>query len=545
MLSNRRRTWALSWPLPAVALFFLATNLSRADDAPDWAYRKLQSPPVPAVRERGWVKNPIDAFIAARLDHAGLQPSPAADRATLLRRLTYDLTGLAPTQAERDAFLNDTAADAYDKAVERLLASVQFGERWAQHWLDVVRFSESEGFKLDKHRHDAYRYRDYVIRAFNGDLPYDRFVQQQLAGDELEPNNPDALIATGFLRLHPEESNGANYRQIRQDVLDDVTEVVGLTFLGLTVGCARCHDHKFDPIAQEDYFRLQAFFTPILQRDDLPLVSAAGCGAYEKKMEAWRAATSEVRGEIDDMLKPVRQQVFTEITAALDPDTSTALRMPMEARSPMQKQLAMLGGKQIERRYLKMHQRFGPKDRARYDSLKKKLSEYDHLKPAPLPMAMGVRDVGPKPPPTHRLAGGDIRRPKEVVEPGFPECLDPRAPEIRPPAERPDSTGRRTALARWLTQPDHPLTARVIVNRLWAQYFGKGIVATPSDFGKMGQAPTHPELLDFLAAELVRQNWSLKAIHRLIVTSATYQQISDCGLGGGGVHPNPQSAIES
>ena len=211
----------------------------------------------------------------ARLEKDGLRPNPQADKLTLLRRVTFDLTGLMPTPAQRDAFLADTSADAYERLVDRLLRSPRFGERWAQHWLDVVRYAETEGFKIDKLRPDAYRYRDYVIRACNDDLPYDRFVRQQVAGDELEPDNPEALVATGFYRLPPEDSNGSNYRLIRQDILDDITEVFGVAFLGLTIGCARCHDHKFDPLSQKDYYSLQAFFAPMMQRDDLPLASAA------------------------------------------------------------------------------------------------------------------------------------------------------------------------------------------------------------------------------------------------------------------------------
>jgi hypothetical protein len=512
-------------------LSLVVSPLSRcaaAEDAPEteWAYRRLQRPVAPAIEHKCWVQNPVDAFILARLEKAGLQPNPQADRLTLLRRVTYDLTGLAPTDAERDAFLKDASADAYEKVVEHLLASSHFGERWAQHWLDVVRYSETEGFKIDRIREQAYRYRDYVIQAFNSDMPYDRFVRQQLAGDELEPDNPDAVVATGFLRLHAEESNGSNYRQIRQEILDDITEVTGMTFLGLTVGCARCHDHKFDPIPQEDYFRLQAFFSPLLQRDDVPLIPRRECKLYEDKMRDWMGKTQPIRDEIEGMLKPIGEAVFKEIAETLDPETQQAIKMPSEQRNPLQWQLAVLGGKQIERRLLRRHLRLTPEQRTRYNSLKKQLEGFDKVRPTELPMAMAVCDVGPVAPATYRLAGGDYRRPKEKVEPGFPECLDSREPQIKSPPGRPNSTGRRSALAQWLSQPDHPLVSRVIVNRLWSQYFGKGIVATPNDFGKMGQAPTHPELLDYLASELAAKGWSLKAIHRLIVTSNTYRQAS-------------------
>jgi hypothetical protein len=523
-----RQIPGLSWPLVACLVILGANSLSPRAGAADvteaaWPYRRLCRPAVPQVRGQDWLKNPVDAYVLARLEKVGLRLAPCADRRTLLRRVTYDLTGLAPTSAECAAFEHDAMPDAYGKVVERLLASPHFGERWAQHWLDVVRYSETEGFKIDRFRPSAFRYRDYVIRAFNSDLPYDRFIRQQLAGDELEPDNPDAQIATGFLRLHPEESNGSNYRQIRQEILDDVTEVVGTTFLGLTIGCARCHDHKFDPIPQEDYFRLQAFFAPMLQRDDVSLLPSAEYQPREQKMHIWLEKTAELRREMDGMLKPIGAAIFKEIAETLDTETQESLRLTAAQRTPLQRQLALLGGKQIDNRFLRMYRRLSPERRAHFEELKKKLAEFDAVKPAELPVAMAVCDVGPEAPPTYRLGGGDYHRKKEQVQPGFPECLDDREPEIHAPA---GSTGRRAALAQWLSQPDHPLTGRVMVNRIWAHYFGKGIVGTPNDFGKMGQAPTHPELLDYLASELVRNGWSLKAIHRLIVMSATYRQAS-------------------
>jgi hypothetical protein len=485
-------------------------------------FRKLARPALPAS-SAAWVRNPIDAYIFARLAKAGIQPSADAQRLALLRRVTYDLTGLAPSPAETEAFLADASPDAYERVVDRLLQSPHFGERWAQHWLDVVRYSETEGFKVDRYRPDAWRYRDYIIRAFNEDLPYDRFVQQQLAGDELEPENPEALIATGFLRLHAEETNGANYQQIRQDVLDDITEVTGLAFMGMTIGCARCHDHKFDPVSQQDYFRLQAFFAGVVQKDDVPLLYGEARKAFDEKHAVWSEKTQSLRDELAEILKPVMRQVFEESVVALDEATQEALKADPATRTAMQCQLATLGGKQIFRKHEKMHRRLKGNDKTHYDEVKKKLDAFDAIKPE-MPVAMAVVDAGRTPPPTHVLGGGDYRRVKKEVQPGFPECLDPPVPEIKP---LPSSSGRRAALARWLTRPDHPMTSRVIVNRLWHHYFGKGIVATPNDFGNMGQAATHPELLDFLATELVAKGWKLKAIHRLIVTSAAYRQTAD------------------
>jgi len=477
------------------------------------SFAALKRPAIPQVCNAEWVRNPIDAFVLARLEKAGLQPNPPADKLTLLRRVTFDLTGLLPTPAEREAFLGDHAADAYERLVERLLRSPHFGERWAQHWFDVVRFAETDGFKVDSLRPEAWRYRDYVIRAFNNDLPYDRFVAQQIAGDKLEPNNPDALIATGFYRLPPEEVNGSNYRQIRQDILDDITDVFGVTFLGLTLGCARCHDHKFDPLTQKDYYRLQAFFTPLMQRD-LPLASAAEQAVYQERLAQWEQATKAWRAQCDALLAKHRQAIRQEVIATFDPETQQALATLEAKRTPLQRQLAALAGKQLDRRMSRAYRRLSKEQRAIYDALQKKIAAG---KPEPLPVAMGVADIDGEPPPTYRLATGNYLRPRERVQPGFPECLA---------AHGQPCGGSRADLARWLCQPDHPLTSRVIVNRLWQHYFGVGIVATPNDFGAQGEKPTHPELLDYLASELVRQGWKLKAIHRLIVTSATYRQAS-------------------
>jgi hypothetical protein len=501
---------------------------TQEDRNPTWPLVPLSRPAVPAVpakREAATVRNPIDAFVLARLEKAGLVPCPQADKPTLLRRVTFDLTGLAPTPEERAAFLADTAPDAYERLVDRLLASPRFGERWAQHWLDVVRYAETDGFKANRLRPEAYRYRDYVIRAFNADLPYDRFLSQQLAGDELEPDNPEALVATGFFRLPAEDVNASNYRQMRQDLFDDITDVFGLTFLGLTLGCARCHDHKFDPLTQKDYYRLQAFFTPLVHRD-LPLASAEEQASHARQMEKWEAATKAIRSELATMLDPIREQVFQELVLTFDPDTQAALRTPAAKRTPLQVQLAMLADKQLAKRYRLLYRRLKPEARKRYDELQKQLASFDSLKPPPLPVATGATDGGTEAPDTHRLAGGNYLRPREVVRPAFPGCLCATAPRIDPPTGSLAGTGRRSALARWLCQPENPLTARVIANRIWKHHMGPGIVGTPNDFGAMGQGATHPELLDWLAAELVARAWSLKALHRLIVTSATYRQAS-------------------
>ncbi len=332
--------------------------------APEWPFDPPQRTSLPEVRLKSWVRNPLDTFVLARLEKAGLRPNPPADKLTLLRRVTFDLTGLMPTPAERNAFLADDSPDAYERLVDGLLRSPHFGERWAQHWLDVVRYAETEGFKLDKLRPEAYRYRDYVIRVCNDDLPYDRFLGQQIAGDELEPDNPDALIATGFYRLHPEETNASNYRSVRQDILDDVTDVFGVTFLGLTMGCARCHDHKFDPIPQSDYYRLQAFFAPLVHRDDLVLAPAPERARYQQQLSKWEEATRPLRDRCEVMLVAPRQAIFAELLATFDAETRQALTTPARKRTPLQRQLAVLAGKQVDRRLGRAHRRLSKEQRA-------------------------------------------------------------------------------------------------------------------------------------------------------------------------------------
>src|SRR5262245_12594073 len=284
--------------LPTLAgwmVLCLAAPLRAGDSSADTS--PLFQPPrraaLPTVKDKSGIVNPIHSFLRGRLEAVGLTASPPADKLRLLRRVTFDLTGLPPTVAEQEAFLADSSADAYRKVVDRLLASPRYGERWAQHWLDLVRYAESDGFKADDLRPEAHRYRDYVVRALNNDLPYDRFVRQQLAGDELEPDNPDALVATGFLRLWPDEFNAANLEQRRQEILDDVTDVTGQVFLGLTFGCARCHDHKYDPILQTDYFRLQAFFAPMQPRDDLVAAASSRLKEYAAQLQASPRASTQ------------------------------------------------------------------------------------------------------------------------------------------------------------------------------------------------------------------------------------------------------------
>jgi uncharacterized protein DUF1553/uncharacterized protein DUF1549 len=518
-----------------VAYLALHVSSSRAAEPGfhhgQWPFNSPVRPTPPNIDNPAWAANPIDRFIAADLQKARLHPGREADKSALLRRVTYDLVGLPPTPAELDAFLRDNSPDAYTRVVDRLLASPRFGERWAQHWLDLVRYADTEGFKADQLRPNAYLYRDYVIDSFNTDRPFDEFIRQQIAGDELEPDNRDALIATGFLRLYPDEDNAANLFQRRQEILDDVTDTTSLVFLGLTMGCAQCHDHKFDDIPQTDYYRLQAFFVSMTQRDDLTVADPATIAAYQNQLAQWQEATATIRHNIEIVLKKAhaaRQKFYLE---KYEPAITAAYLKPADERSPFEEQIARMLRWRLDRLFEEksMTDKLSADEKAKFAELQKQLAEFDSLKPKQLPIAMAVGDVSRSAPPTHLLEGGSWKRPEAELTPGFPEVLGATAPETIP-AKRIHSheptTGRRTQLADWLTRPDHPLTARVIVNRLWQQHFGRGIVATPSDFGVQGERPTNPELLDWLAVELVENDWSLKHIHRLIVTSAAYRTSS-------------------
>jgi hypothetical protein len=526
--------------------------LATADEAGfhrgEWPFRPLERPAVPSVQNEAWVQTTVDRYILAELEKRGLQPSPRADKATLLRRVTFDLTGLPPTPEELTTFLNDHSPQAFERVVERLLASPRYGERWARHWLDLVRYADTAGFKRDYLRPDAFRYRDYVIGALNEDLPYDRFIQQQLAGDEMEPDNPAAIIATGMIRLYPEEATASDFVKLRQDILDDITEVTGFAFIGLTLGCAKCHDHKFDPITQADFFRWEACFSTIVPRDDVPAMAPQEREKYASQLQAWEAATSEIRQQIEELVEPVRKQAMQDLTVAYDADTKAAWLTPSEKRTTRQQQLWLLSRRQLTLLLAKRLKRMEGAAKTKYDDLQKQLAAWDHLKPQTPPTAMSVMDGAGPAPPVHILATGDYRKPLAEVTPGFPEFLgnpwqvsaelnplsnpavEAPSSSLTPPTPAPSSNRRRAELARWLTHPEHPLTARVMMNRVWQHHFGRGIVVTANDFGAMGAAPTHPLLLDWLAAEFVSQGWSLKAMHRLILKSAVYQQSSQVDL---------------
>ena len=489
------------------------------EDRAFWSFQPLKRPDVPEVNDRAWSRNAIDRFIVKKLHENGLEPAVEADRSMLLRRAYFDLTGLPPSPEEIDRFLSDDSPQAYEKLIDRLLESPEYGERWARHWLDLVRYAESDGFRQDAYRPQAWRYRDYVIASFNADKPYSQFVTEQLAGDETAPDRAEALVATGYLRHWIYEYNQRDVRTQWTDILNDVTDTTADVFLAMGVSCARCHDHKFDPILRNDYYRLQAFFTPILPRDDIPAASAAERKAFQQQQDKWLAATAEIRAELDAMNAPFALRAAESAITKFPPDIEAMMRKPVAERDPLEAQLAALAWNQVTIEQEKVSTKVKDEQKERYEELVAKLAKFEDLKPKALPSAMTVTDVGPTPPPT-TIPG--VRR-AEPIPPGYLTMLDPTSAAVEP---LPNSSGRRTALAKWITEPENPLTWRVIVNRVWQQHFGRGIVSSTSDFGRLGTKPTHPELLDYLATEFVANGESFKKLHRLIMTSATYRQTS-------------------
>lgn len=484
------------------------------EDRQWWAFmpvKKVAPPKMPPG-----ARNAIDGFVRARLQEAGLKPAPEAAKTALIRRVTFDLTGLPPTPEEVTAFVADNSPDAYERLVDRLLASPGFGERMARSWLDLVRYADSDGYRIDDYRPNAWRYRDYVIRAFNADKPYDRFVQEQLAGDELFPDDPDALIATGYLRHWIYEYNSRDVRGQWNLILNDLTDTTGDVFLGLGVQCARCHDHKFDPILQKDYYRLQAYFAPILPREDQVAATASEKAEHARKLASWDQKTADLRGQINQVEQKYLDKAEHDAIIKFPDEIQAMIQKPADKRAPLESQLASLAWRQVEYDWNRVDRLISGENKEKLIALRRQLSELSKDKPLPLPVAFGVSDVGAQAPPLTIPKKGDT-----PIEPGILTLLDPAPAKIQ---ALPNSTGRRASLAKWLTQPDNPLTPRVMVNRVWQNYFGRGLAANASDFGKLGQAPTHPELLDYLARQFVENGWSLKKLHRQIVTSATYRQ---------------------
>jgi hypothetical protein len=491
-MRNRLRPISL-----ALALLLGPVSGSRAGDDPDlarydagikptarrhWSFQPVRPVAVPAVKDVSWVCNPIDAFVLARLEARGWRPAPPAEPRALLRRLHLDVVGLPPAPEEQETWERDSSPAAFDAIVDRLLGSPHYGERWARHWLDLVRYADTNGYERDADKPHVWRYRDYVVRSLNADKPYDRFVLEQLAGDELPDACGETVLATGFCRLGPWDDEPADPKTDHFDQLDDMVAATAQVFLGLTLGCARCHNHKFEPLTMHDYYRMVAVFHPLQRpRDgrterDLPTLS---CREQEQLAEPRRSAAALRVGQVAGRL---------------------AAGSPLLALAP-----ATVSEEQV----------------------RKVLPE--------VPRGYFLQELSPRAPPTYILARGQPSRPGPEVGPGVPAVLVDRQPDFLPPDGH--TTRRRLSLARWIAGADNPLTARVIVNRVWQFHFGEGLVRTPSDFGTHGERPTHPELLDWLAGWFVREGWSLKKLHRLILTSNTYRMSKRGSVDYGRIDP--------
>ncbi len=482
-----------------------------------WSFRKPVRPAVPAVKDAARVRNPIDAFILARIEEKGLRPAPPADRRTLVRRAYFDLHGLPPTPEQVEQFVNDQSSDAYEKLIDRLLASPRYGERWGRHWLDLVRYADTSGFETDHFFITAWRYRDYVINSFNADKPYNTFVQEQIAADELWSTSMDL---EGTLKLPKEKEENVNRRigtslftigsfpieftyygdQFRAEWQADAVDTVGGAFLGLTVGCARCHDHKFDPISQRDYYRMNALFAGSVERE-IPLVSLFDVETASRNfplLGQLEALKQMARGGGRGRGRGGRGAAPAVDQTAADPTDADAVPPPARGAPDPQRAALM---QQIGEAYLRAPERY------------------------PVANVLAHEELVPD---TYILTRGDFKKRGEKVEPGFLSALNPG-----PPIDEPKGIlfvpRRRKALALWLTSPEQPLLARVMVNRIWQGHFGEGIVRTPNDFGRQGDPPTHPELLDWLAVEFAQRGWSIKEMHRMIMLSNTYRSSSVAG----------------
>jgi len=509
-------------PWPEGKDFGLTGNFTKKKMSPQitaetknhWSFKKVVRPKVPPVQNRSWVKNPVDAFILARLEQAKLQPSSPAKKTALLRRVYYDLIGLPPSPEEVNAFLIDRSAHAYETVVDRLLNSPHFGEKSARGWLDVVRYAESNSFERDGTKPFVWRYRDYVIRAFNSDKPYDRFLEEQLAGDELEKVTPETIIATGYYRLGQWDDEPADPQRALFDDLDDILTTTSQGMLGLTMNCCRCHDHKLDPIPQKDYYRFLGFFRNIKRYGvrSFPTVAAASLKTIaspeeqqkqQAEIAAHRAQQEKVKREFEDIesiVKPTFENVeHEEFKYERNRIAIVKKRVP-----------GFLSHKQFDR----------------YVALKKRFNELRRFRPKALEQALCVKEHGPNAPKTFVLIRGNAHAPGKEVTPGFPQILSPPKPKFQPPAKNAHTSNRRLALAQWITSKENPLTARVMMNRLWKRHFSRGIVRSPNNFGLQGIPPTHPQLLDWLAAEFMQGGWKLKRMHKIIVMSNAYRMSS-------------------
>ncbi|MBI3210056.1 MAG: PSD1 domain-containing protein [Candidatus Solibacter usitatus] len=525
-----------------------------------WSFKKPVRVAVPRVSDTRWSKSPIDAFLKKEWDAKGLQPAPPADKRTLVRRAYLDLLGLPPTPAETREFVNDQRPDAWSQLIDKLLASPHYGERWGRHWLDVARYADSNGYEHDFDRPNAWRYRDYVIRSFNRDTPFDRFLLEQLAGDEVENVTDDTLIATGFLRNYAKVGfREKDNPQFRFDYLDDMIATLGRGVMGMTVHCARCHNHKFDPILQRDYYRLQASLYSYIEVEH-PLVPKDQATAFRQKNEELDAKTGKLKNRIAEIEDPYKLVLVKPKYKRFPKNVQEAIETPEELRTPGQVLLAnqIIRTTRVSSEEVARHLK--PQELEEVRKLRAEISALEEQRPAPIPVAMGITDgdyrfvpdgagdepapgkgvkreltegsylhKGPGPyvaPPSFFLYGGDMYSPGGLMKPGFVSVLFENEPPVeRPPADR-RTSGRRRALAEWLASADNPTVSRVMANRIWHHHFGRGIFATLDNVGKTGERPTHPELLDWLAVDFREGGWSIKRMHRLIMNSQAYQMAS-------------------
>ena len=474
-----------------------------------WAFQPPERKSPPETNQSQWVKNPIDAFILAGLEAKGLTPAPPADRVALIRRVYFDLTGLPPAPEEVDQFVNDSSPDAYEKLVDRLLASPRYGERWARHWLDLVRYADTNSFERDGDKPNAWRFRDYVIRSFNEDKPYSQFIKEQLAGDELDQVTNDTIIATGYYRLGLWDDEPADPLLSYYNELDDIVSTTSQVFLGLTLNCARCHEHKIDPVPHEDYYRFMAFF------HGLNSYGTRGDQLSFNQTDITTPELSAKYAEYDQQKSELKKKMHAIEEAAIK-------KMPGvdQRRSETRERGKLLKEKLAE--YLE------PEQSQTYQGLKEELKqlEAERKKLPPRKAALSVRRSRREPRETFVLLRGNPHVRGDKVEPGFPELFGKTQAKIPAPGKNQQTSGRRRVLAEWVADGDNMLTSRVIVNRIWQHHFGRGIVQSPNNFGQLGVPPTHPELLDWLALEFVKGGQRFKAFHKLILMSNTYQMSS-------------------
>jgi mono/diheme cytochrome c family protein len=485
------------------------------DERKWWAFRPVARVDPPANGE----SHPVDAFLRAGWDKHAVKPVPPAAKRTLIRRAYLDLHGLPPSPEEVKTFLDDNSPDAWEKLVDRLLASPRYGERWARQWMDLVRYADSGGYEFDRDRNNAWRYRDWLVQAFNRDIPYDRFVKLQLAGDEYEPESAEARIAAGYLRLGAE--NNIKTEMTRMDELDDLLSTTSLTFLGMTVGCARCHNHKFDPIPQKDYYRMQAvFFSTRPQEWPLaPKEEVERQRAENKRIDDLEAPHKKTKEQLEE---PHRKQLFEEKVSALPEYMQVAWRTPAAQRTEGQR----LNARQIERTLVISEKdivaRMSADEKTGHEAAVAAIRSLEKQRPKPYASAMSISERGREPLPSYFLHRGSPSNKGSQMKAGGLTVAGAAFPESTPPEDA-ASSWRRRNFAEWVASPANPLTTRVMVNRIWQRHFGEGIVRSPSNFGKTGERPTHPELLDWLASEFVRSGWSIKKLDRLLMMSRAYR----------------------